>query len=326
MKAFDVISVGNAMLDVFLTLHEPNPFVTIRQDEKKLCFAYGEKIHVDHDTISVGGNASNVAVAIERQGLRAGLMAEIGDDEFSQKILHVLEAEHLDTSLLVQTKGSAASFSVGITIQGERTLFVDHVKREHNFTFSDLSATWVYLTSLGVEWKTAYASTLSFVKETGCKFAFSPGTHQFEELAAINNALLAADILFVNKEEAARIAKSTNSNDIKNLLHALQQMGPKVVSITDGSSGSFAITREGMVYQLTIFQAPVIGKTGSGDAYASGFLGAVIAGKDVLDAMRWGAINAASVVSHIGAQKGLLSKEAIEKTLAGNPTFQSKQL
>ncbi|MBI4079285.1 MAG: carbohydrate kinase family protein [Candidatus Levybacteria bacterium] len=330
MKQLDIVAIGNAMLDVFLIIQEQNRFTKINNEEKEICFAYGEKIHVESYKLCIGGNASNVAVGLRRLGFLVGLCVEVGDDEFSQKIMHGFASEGLDASHVIQTKNSPSSFSVGINFGGERTLFVEHVKRIHKFQFENLKAQWFYLTSLGVEWKEAYKNALDFAKDNGVKLAFSPGTHQFEELTAISDVLSATDILFVNKEEATRISnfkfQISNTQEMKALLQVLQSMGPKVVSITDGKEGSYALEADGTVYKLGMFPGNALERTGAGDAYASGFLAAIIAGHDILDAMRWGAINAASVVSQVGSQAGLLKREEIEKKLTDFPEFKAKEI
>ena len=66
------------------------------------------------------------------------------------------------------------------------------------------------------------------------------------------------------------------------------------------------------MFQLGIFPATVVERTGAGDSYAAGFLAAIVHGLPVSEAMRRGAVNAASVISTVGAEKGLLKKEEIE--------------
>ncbi len=329
MKNFNVITIGNALLDVFLSIQEHNIFTQINQADHTLCFKYGEKIHVEDCEFLLGGNACNVAVGLSRLGLSTVLCAEIGDDEFSQKIIHSLSKETLDTSLLMQTAGAASSFAVGIGYGGERTLFVEHVARKHDFHFDDVVAEWIYLTSLGEEWRQAYSRVLDYVKSHNRKLAFSPGTHQFEEEGhrGINEILPLTDILFVNREEAEKVISNKKKViSIKELLIELQKLGPKVVSITDGQNGSYAMDTNGHTYSLAVFPCKVIEKTGAGDAYASGFLSAVIGGGSIKEAMRWGAVNAAAVIEKIGAQQGLLKREEIVKKLEGNSAFITKTM
>lgn len=332
MYEFDVVAVGNSLLDIFLGIQENNAFTKLNRSDHTLSFVYEEKIHVESCEFLPGGNACNVAVGIVRLGFETALCAEIGDDEFSQKIIHILKQEPIDLSFLKQTQNAKASFSVGINYGGERTLFVEHIYRKHDFSFSGLITKWIYLTSLGEEWKASYAQIMDYVKNHDyANLAFSPGTHQFEEpnLKTIHEVLNHTYALFVNKEEAARIVKSRINVsqveeaeiDIKTMLWTLQKFGPRIVSITDGDAGSYAINEKKEMFSLAAFPATVVEKTGAGDAYASGFLSAIINGLDVKEAMRYGAANAASVIEKVGAQTGLLTKEEIEKALGENSVY-----
>ena len=93
-------------------------------------------------------------------------------------------------------------------------------------------------------------------------------------------------------------------------------MGPKMVVITDGENGSYVLDSANQIFHEGIVSGKVkIGKTGVGDSYASGFLGAVMSGKDTQTAMQWGTHNAGAVLEHIGAQTNLLTKDELEKRI-----------
>jgi ribokinase len=62
-----------------------------------------------------------------------------------------------------------------------------------------------------------------------------------------------------------------------------------------------------------------VDRTGAGDAFASTFTAAIILGKTPAEALAWGPINSMSVVQHIGAQAGLLTRTALEDFLAKGP-------
>lgn len=337
----EVLCVGDATIDAFLTIHEASLHCRLNDEARELRIRYGEKIPVESCCFLLGGIACNVAVGLKRLGITASLVAEIGDDEFSQKILRTLEREGVHTSFLIQTSGAAASFAVAINFAGERTLFVEHVRRDHNFSFHHTQAEWVFLGGLGQEWKGAYQKTVEFVKNENLRLAFTPGSQQFTEgRENFIDTLAATHALFVNLQEAARImnqesfdkaqdksgirGEGRSAEFVKESLKEIQAMGPRVVSITDGKNGSFAIDEEGTMYTMRMFPGEAIEKTGAGDAYTSGMLGALVLGLPVPEAMRFGAVNAASVVAKIGAQEGLLDREEIEKRLVEHSDFQAK--
>lgn len=307
-RDFDIICVGNAKIDTFLTLREANNHLRLMEETNELCIKFGEKITVDKAEVLVGGNAANVAVGTSRLGLNTAIVAEIGKDEFAQKIINTLSKEKVDVSNIKQTEGQQSSFSTIINFKGERTIFSEHVKRSHDFNFENISTKWIYLTSLGEEWINAYNKTVDFVKRTNRRLAFNPGTLQIQaSLRNIENVLSITDVLFVNKEEAAKVLSiKYTALSIKELLTQLKKLGPKIVVITDGKNGSYAIDALGNISKKGIIETEVIEKTGAGDAYSSGFLSALINNKSITDAMNLGARNSASVIGKVGAQTGLL--------------------
>jgi len=339
MQSFDVVCVGNAKIDLFLSIHEANKHLRLNAQTNELCFHSGEKIAVDGCNLSLGGNAANVAVGLSRLGLKSSLYAEIGDDELSHKIINTLKKEDVHTENVKRSKDNECSISVIINFKNERTIFSEHIKRLHDFVFDNLSTKWLYLTSIGNEWKNAYERTSNFVKQTKTLLAFNPGTLQinagYESIADVLNV---TNILFVNKEEATRISnlsprarldsarlgeagkflifnEKDNKDIIKQLLIKLQKLGPKIVVITDGDCGSYAIDEKGEIIAQAAIKTKIVEKTGAGDAYSTGFMSAILHGLSIKDAMHWGTLNSASVIEKIGAQVGLLRKEEMEEKL-----------
>lgn len=307
-----VIAVGDITIDAFLTIHDANVYCRVNKKDCELCIAYGEKIQVDSCEFLLGGIACNVTVGLSRLGISTRLYAEIGDDEFAGKIIRELSYEQIDISHITKTPHASSSFAIGINFQKERTMFISHVKRKHDFHLENVSNSFVYLAGLGEEWKAAYKHVLDHVtKDTG-KLVFSPGSAQLHEgYESIAEILKHTEILVLNKEEAIRISRP--SATVPDLLKILQGYGPSIVAITDGKNGSYSIDKHGVIRSIGVYEATVVEKTGAGDAYTCGFLGAIVLGKSIEDAMRWGTYNAASVIGRVGAQAGLLKREDIEQ-------------
>ncbi len=103
-------------------------------------------------------------------------------------------------------------------------------------------------------------------------------------------------------------------DEIKEILKHVQTLEPKIVVITDGNKGSYAIDENKQHYHTQCCShIKIVERTGAGDAYATGFLAATIHGLSISEAMMWGSHNAASVIGHIGGEEGLLTKEKMEK-------------
>ncbi len=314
---FDVVTLGNALIDAFLTVHEADEHIHIDPQSRELRITPGAKINLEKSQFLLGGNAANVAVGLRRLGLRSAVVCETGSDEFTQKIIHGLEREAVETALIRQT-AAPSSFAIALNFRGERTLFVQHVPRKHQFDLSGVTSKWLYLTSLGHVWEETYRQVGETVKEKNLLLAFNPGSLQLaagvEKFAYL---LPLTTVLFVNRQEAEEIAGDKPSS-VGELLAKTKAKGPKNVVLTDGQNGSYAATEAGIVYKAGIHPAQDVERTGAGDAYATGFLAAVIHGETVPQAMRWGAANSASVIEQVGAETGLLTKTSLQEKLSAH--------
>lgn len=317
MLNFDVICVGDAKIDIFLILPDSSPYIHL--DQKNLCLEYGQKIPVDSCPVMPGGNAANTAVGLSRLSLQTAVIAEIGTDEFSGRIINNLKDENINTDHLIQKKSNSPSFSVILSYKKDRTILGHHSLREHNFSFDNFSTKMIYLTSLGDLWENAYQRTLEFTQRSKALLAFNPGSKQLKEKTnKIKNVLKTTDILFVNKQEAEEILyeKEMNCEINKDMLLSIQKLGPKTVILTDGKYGSYALNEKGGFFNQVCVDAEVVEKTGAGDAYTSGFLAATLLNLNTQEAMRWGTLNAAGTITKIGAQNGLLFKNQMEEAYA----------
>ena len=152
------------------------------------------------------------------------------------------------------------------------------------------------------------------------KLAFQPGTFQIKMgRDALKGLYAATEVFACNKEEAQNIL-GVGEIDIKTLLKNMHSLGPKIVLITDGRNGAYAFDGTQML-KVPMYPdpKPPVDRTGAGDAMASTFVAALALGKPLQEALLWGPINSMAVVQEIGAQKGLLSREALERYLAEAP-------
>lgn len=312
----DIITIGNALIDAFLHLQDANTHVHINKAEKLLSMDFGQKIMLDSSEFLLGGNAANVAVGLARLGYEVSLMAELGSDEFADKIIHTLHREHVNTSLLIHSD-SQSSFAINLTFNGERTIFVHHQKRSHPFDFDRLTSKWIYLTSLGESWKHVYQGIIAHAKRhPELHIACNPGTNQFNQGKDLVLELLPLTAVFIaNKEEYQFLlhgeeAKQRDETAFA-LLHQMREYGGKLLLLTDGDKGSYVLSEDGKEYHVGVIPTETRGKTGAGDAFSTGFLAGFMKHGDILESLKLGTANASSVVSHIGAQTGLLHRNEL---------------
>lgn len=307
---FDVVTVGGATVDLFLLIDQTNPHFKFNNYSNEVSFSLGEKVALDNVKITTGGNANNVAIGLKRLGFKTAVVAEIGSDEFSENILFALKKEGVDTTFVKKGTGDT-SFSVILNYMEDRTIFTKKAEKDHDFSFDKIVTKWTYLTSLGDKWEEAYQKVSYFIEEKKSKLAFNPGGAQIEKGKEVLSYLLKqTEIFIVNKEEAQKLVSGT---DIKDLLFELKKLGPKIVVITDGRNGSFAIDENAQVFSEPALKVRVISKTGAGDAYSSGFLAGIMHGKKIPEAMVWGTKNAAAELKRVGSNTGIMTLEQIQR-------------
>jgi ribokinase len=102
------------------------------------------------------------------------------------------------------------------------------------------------------------------------------------------------------------------ADDVSGIMRKFLKYGVKKVVITDGKNGAQASDGK-YFYFCPVITHKKVDTLGAGDAFAIGFSSAIILGKDLETALKYGTINANSVISFFGAQTGLLSKKEMEK-------------
>ncbi|MEX0594531.1 MAG: carbohydrate kinase family protein, partial [Patescibacteria group bacterium] len=235
----NILSVGEATLDSFVFVSNANIHCNIDKSKCEFCINYASKIMADDVQFHVGGNAANTAVSFSRLGLHSALYSMRGDDWIGKVIDEQLKKEGIDCRYIVVEPGPS-SYATALVFHGERNLIIYHVPREYNLPDFD-EVDWVYLTSMGKAYTGAYEKVVRFVKKTGAKVSFNPGTFQLKAGAkALKPILDVTECLFVNVEEARLLTELSTKATIRQLSESLFDLGPNIVNITDGPEGAYA--------------------------------------------------------------------------------------
>ncbi len=324
MNSVDVICIGNATIDVFVLLKNLQKF-TYDKFSNNISFPLGEKVPLDEHKLTLGGNAANLSVGLKRLGLNTCLAAEIGSDEFSEKITNTLTKEGVDQTFIKRGDRQTPYFNIVLSYAGDRTILDERTPSEEILEIGTVNPKFFYLTGLNGKWETIFDKVIS--KNPNSLFAFNPGSRQLNDGFEKTLELLPkTEILFVNLAEAQKII-GDQETDIKNLMTKLKEKGPKIAVVTDGINGSYSIDKTGNIFHIgPLSKDKPTERTGAGDSYAGGFIYAIIRGKPVEEAMRYGAINADSVIKKIGAQDGLLRVEELEEISNKNEEFKPNQI
>jgi len=320
---FDLIAIGDVTIDTFIKLDTIASLQCTKDHQHcSLCIPFGTKLGVSQVQRLWGGNSGNAAVGSSRLGLKSALYSEVGNDTDGKTIFDSLNKNKVSTTYFVRDKHRHTNVHYVLDYNAERTILVHHQPRSYHVPKLAPSK-WVYFSSAGQGGEKMFTPLLKYHQSTNAQIAFNPGTYQLElGLQKLKPILQHSGILFLNTEEAQLLLGNSQRN-FPFLLQKLHDFGPHTVVITDGNNGSYCF--DGMDYwYCPIYQVPVIEMTGCGDAFATGFVCALIYDKSIPEALRWGSVNAAGVIQQVGPQAGLLHLPKLRKIISINPKFQPR--
>lgn len=330
----DFLAIGDVVIDAFIRLKDASVHCKINDEDCEICMRWGDKIPFESATvIPAVGNSANAAVSAARLGLKVGLRAYVGKDEYGKDCIDALKKENILTDFIVEEDGKHTNYHYVLWYEDNRTILVKHETFDYVVPAIEEGPKWLYLSSLGanaVPYTAQWLERLALWPNT--KLAFQPGTYQISGAQhhefwgahkdVFTEVYKRSNIFFCNKEESERLLGLPSGTSMKVLLQKMQELGPKIVVITDDARGAQAIDEQGNMFLCPRYPDPrkPFEITGAGDAFASTTTVALSLGKTLPEAMMWGAANASEVLQGIGAQQGLLTREELEKHVANAPT------
>lgn len=321
-KSIDFLSIGDITTDAFIRIEDASVHCILNTERCELCMRFGDKVPFEYvKVVKAVGNSPNASVCAAKLGLTSSLVANIGDDQNGLDCLNELKKQDVKTTYIRKHKQKPTNYHFVLWYDVDRTILVNHVEYEYSFPTISPVPKWVYLSSLASNTEFYHESILKWLKSNpDVKLAFQPGTFQMKlGISKLKEIYARTEVFVVNVEEAQRILNTT-SRDVKSMLAEIHAYGPKIVLITDGPKGSYMFSGEHF-YFIPIYPDPKkpVERTGCGDSFAATFVSALIMGKSPLEAFVWAPVNPMSVIQHVGAQEGLLTREEVEWWLSRAP-------
>lgn len=321
--AIDFLAVGDIVTEPFIRLKDARVHCKLDNEACEISMRWGDKIPYDSaEVCRAVGNSPNAAVAAARLGLKVALATDIGNDDIGKGNVAQLKKEGISTKYVRVHKGMPSNYHYVLSYESERTILVRHEEYPYRWPKVE-TPRYLYLSSLAAN-SLAYHKELQayLEKHPEVFLTLQPGTFQMklgtDKLAPLYKR---ANLVVINKEESERIlGMAEGSGEIKDLLEKMRAFGPKAIIITDERNGAYAYDGNTKLHipMYPDHREPKE-RTGAGDAFASTVTAALALGKTWEEALLWAPINSMAVVQEIGAQKGLLSRSALEAFLAKAP-------
>jgi ribokinase len=321
-----------------------------------LLLEQGRKIEAESITPHIGGGAVNAAVAMARLGCAARALIKIGRDANGDRILERLAAEKVDDGAVLMTEELPTGTAVMVSSHDRNASIFTQRGTNTLLRPSDIDRTFfadrdlVYVANLSNRSADCFPLIVEVAREAGAFVAVNPGIRQLTSRpAALFDSLAKVDLIALNRLESealvpilaarrngspARAAAPADPDapvpglmqlglsfggfdmGLGSYLDAmLRQGGVKRVLVTDGTEGAYLADGEGIHY-CPADRSEVMGTAGAGDAFIATLATFVANGESLADSLRAAAVNAASVVSQIDTQGGLLSAAALAERVA----------
>lgn len=324
---YNIVTIGSAVKDSFWEIKFPLISWPRTPLKKAMVIPFGEKFYLSGIRDALGGNAANTAVTFARQGFSTAIFARVGDDLSGNIIYQKLQREKVKTSFLSRSSGENTAQSILLLQGGERSILTYRGASEKislpNELEKKINADWLYVSLSGKSYK-LFPQLVSCAKRRGIQIAFNPSDqHLREGRKQLLAHLKDVSFLVLNEGEAAQLT-SLSFSQPRNVFRKLDALVPGIVAVTSGKKGVSVSDGKYLYRAGTFSEKKVIDRTGAGDAFGSGFVAGLMRNKkrtangewsksSICHAIRLGSANATSVVEHIGATEGILTKNEFEK-------------
>lgn len=306
---YDLITIGSSLIDIFISSDD---LETARDDDEQV-LTYGDKVTLSNFHLCTGGGASNVAVAVARLGYQAAVISETGADEFSDLIIKDFEQEGVATQLLIQEKLERTGGSVLLVAKGGARVAMTHRGAASMLNPYDIpsfwlsKAHWVHLSSIAGQAETLQKIFHTLARDQDTKLSWNPGKAELQLLLdeRFNLEDIPCEVFFVNDQEWAMIS-DLQEDVLANFPQVVVTMGKAGGEVYLYGKKSFSY--EGQATKL-------VDSTGAGDAFAAGYIAALLDHREVSEAIVWGVRNASNVVAYYGAKTGLLRRSQMLQLL-----------
>jgi ribokinase len=290
----------------------------------------GETLVATGVHIEAGGKGLNVAICLQRLGAQVSTLIGCGDDAAGAQLRDLLQSEGLDATHVHTLPGTSGWGSGWIGADGINAIAVypganllltaQHATQAHTAIAQAGLVYGQFETSIAaVEASFAYAS------QCGQRTVLNPSPWQTPSAVLRSHT----DIVIVNEVEALSLLAlpqdlpsdaHASARTIAQAAPALWQQWPalRTLVVTLGALGSVGFDKAQATHYTYAPALPVhvVDTVGAGDAFASGYCSAMLAGHSLAQALVWGNLCGAHVASRAGVLQALPDAAQLQILLA----------
>lgn len=262
------------------------------------------RIRHEHEArLDVAGAELTVAVGLARLGHAAAWLGKVGGDEIGARILTALRGEGVDvsdarvddaspTGLLLKESRLGQAARVTYYRTGTRLTLgnvpIDRIAASRVLHVSGIAAALGARDAVHAAVRAARLAGVTVSVAVNYRDQLWPDLREAEEI--LSALACSADVLFVRQSELDLVKPALG--------------GDREVIVIRGARGA-SVRVDGVRHDAPNLGTPVVDPTGSGDAFAAGYLSALLERLHPADRLRRGALLAAFAVSSTSEWQGL---------------------
>lgn len=268
-----------------------------------------------------GGKGANQAVGAARSGGKVTFVSCVGDDAYGKAMIENLSRDHINVNFV--WKEQDIPTGTALIMIGSRGENYISVAPGANYRMTresiDKVREVIKESSLVVLQYEILPDTLEYIVNL-CHGTYVPVLLNLAPARKISSgALKKLKYLVVNETEARFLAetKKVDPSNVNTIAGKLLDLGPEIVIITLGESGSYIASRSG-VMDVPAFRVTAVDTTAAGDVYCGALATALVENRALGDAVLFASAAAALSVTRLGAQPSAPFRNEIDEFIRKN--------
>lgn len=317
----DVVTVGPLNVDLFINGSAP-------VDVNELA----EWVGPSAVTITAAGSNGYATLALAKLGLRTGVVSVLADDLLGDLVYQEMAQAGVDVSHISRQPEARSGIGIYLLLFGNKKRpltyrYPTHFpwpnplrQADHEFLLSGRHIHCAGYLHYREMWNDDLARLYQAAQARGLTTSFDSQAmlipYEGAWLDPVRGILRHTDVLLVDAREASHLAAS---DDLITAALVLQQAGPRIVVIKNGSHGTFVCSAERSFQQpiVVVPEEEIVDAVGAGDTFDAAFVAAFLWGWPLERCAQFASAAAASSLRGSGAVSSLATRQELERQLDG---------
>lgn len=287
--------------------------------------AEGGLITTEGIELTIGGCAANVSTDLAKVDVSVALVGCVGNDPLGRNVLAELRSNGVNCDAVRESETAQTATTMVVNIQGQDRRFIHAVGANTELSGAEVSdallenARVLYVGGFGLNPELSGDNVRALFERAQQRSVTTILDVVLDDVEAcrtmLKQALPATEIVLPNQDEARLL---TDLTDPDRQADCFLNWGASAVVVTQGAEGALYRDQHGNRYSQPAFPVDQVDGTGGGDAFASGYIYALLQGASPARCLVYGSAMGASCVRRAGATTGVFRRDELEQFVSGS--------